>query len=83
MRAHKWIRKFREREHVSCRGFASMLGIDGGNYNKFETGRLIPGEDFIERFSVFCKLSEVERELIMALASCDRILLTVIREDEK
>ena len=83
MRTHKWVRKFRQRTHMSCRGFATMIGIDGGNYNKYETGKLVPGEDFIERFSEVCKLGEVETELIRALASCDRMLQCVIREDEK
>ncbi len=68
---------------MSCRGFAALIGIDGGNYNKYETGRLVPGEDFIDRFSETCKLNEVETELLRALASCDKMLQYVIREDEK
>jgi len=84
VRTGKWIQKFRaERSGTSQRGFAKMLGIDCGNYNKYETGQLIPGEDFLWKFSQELKLNEVERELLVALVSCDKMLRLAIQEDEK
>jgi transcriptional regulator with XRE-family HTH domain len=83
MRSPKWLKKFRERTQMSGRSFAEMIGMDNGNYHKYENGVILPGEEFIAQFSKACKLSEVEEELIKALVSCDRILRSVIREDEK
>ncbi len=84
MRTCKWIRKFRQdKSGTSQRGFSKMLGIDCGNYNKYESGQLLPGEDFLWRFSQELKLNEIERELLVALVSCDKMLQLAIREDEK
>ena len=83
MKAHKWIRKFHKRTHISQQKFSKLIGIDCGNYSKYENGRLCAGDDFIDRFSETCKLSDVEVELIRALSSHDKLLCFVIREDEK
>ena len=65
------------------RGFARMIGMDESNYNGYETGRLIPGDDFIDLFVEACKLSEIEKELILSLRAHDRLLRQVIQEDER
>jgi transcriptional regulator with XRE-family HTH domain len=84
VRTYQWIRKFRvEKSGTSCRGFSKMIGIDCGNYNKYETGKLIPGDDFLWKFSQELKLNETERALLAALVSCDKFLQLAIREDEK
>lgn len=83
MRAHKWIRKFRQDTKLSGRAFAKRIGMDSGNYCQFETGAQVPGDEFIEKFAKACHLSDAEKELIQALCSCDHILRTVIREDER
>lgn len=75
-----WIKKFRERTQMSGRGFSDFISMDSGNYCKIETGKLVPGADFIDRFSEAAKLSDVETALLRALASRERILQFIKRE---
>lgn len=65
---------------MSGRGFAELIGVDSGNYCKYETGVLVAGADFIDRFSEAAKLNEVETALLRALASRERIAMFIKRE---
>lgn len=65
---------------MSGRKFAEFMGIDGGNFNKYENDSLVPGADFIDRFAEAAKLSDIEVALLRALASRERIAQFVKRE---
>jgi hypothetical protein len=78
-----WLKKFRQRTKISGRAFSRSLGIDSGNYCKYETGSLIAGADFIGRFSQAASLNETETALLHALASRERILRFIEREVPK
>lgn len=78
-----WLKRFREQTKMSGRGFSQLIGVDSGNYCKYETGAITPGADFIDRFSEAANLSDVETALLRALASRERILQFVKREVPK
>ncbi len=83
MKTNGWLRKFRERHGKSQRAFAREIGVDESNYNHYEMGKLLPGDDFLDNFSDACRLTEAERELLKALRRHDKILRLAIQQDEE
>lgn len=75
-----WIKRFRqEKSGASMRGFAQMIGEDSGNQSKYENGKVIPCDGYLEKIAQELRLTDMELELLIATAQTGRILRYIER----